>query len=449
MDEFFGSVWWLLVTLGLLVTFHEFGHFWVARRLGVRVLRFSIGFGRPLWQRTGRDGTEYVVAAIPLGGYVKMLDEREGDVAPEQLQHSFNRKSVWARIAIVAAGPAANIVFAIAAFWLMFVVGKPDFLPIVAPPTGLAAEAGLREGDRLLQLGDHPLESWTDSTISLVEAVLDRADVTLRVADANGNQRTLTLPMSRLDPALDEREALDALGIRSRRQVIEPVVGKVIAGRPAERAGLRDGDRILTINDHPVADFAALYARIQSEAARDPALTLAVRRDGNLLTLRATAEASTDAAGKQNFQLGLMAPPAVRDTVLRYGPLAAIPAAVRETWRLTSTTVVFLKHMALGRASLDNVAGPIGIAQVANSSASLGVAWFLSFLALMSLSIGILNLLPIPVLDGGHLLYYLIELLKGSPVSERVLVAGQYVGLALLAGLMGLAFFNDIVRLIS
>ncbi len=449
MEEFFGSVWWLLVTLGLLVTFHEFGHFWVARRLGVKVLRFSIGFGRPLWQRTGRDGTEYVVAAIPLGGYVRMLDEREGEVAPEQLDQSFNRKSVWARIAIVAAGPAANILFAIAAFWLMFVVGKPDFLPIVAAPTGLAAEAGLREGDRLLQLGDRSLDSWTDSTIGLIEAALNRADVPLRVADANGNQRTLTLPMSRLDLALDEREALQALGIKARSPVIEPVIGKVIAGRPADRAGLRDGDRILSINEQPVADFEAIYQRIQSEAARDPALSLTVRRDGNLLTLRATAESGTGADGKPNFQLGMMAPPVVRDTVLQYGPLEAIPAAVRETWRLTTTTVVFLKHMALGRASLDNVAGPIGIAQTANFSASLGVAWFLSFLALMSLSIGILNLLPIPVLDGGHLLYYLIELLKGSPVSERVLVAGQYVGLALLAGLMGLAFFNDIVRLIS
>ena len=447
MGEFFGSIWWLLVTLGLLVTFHEFGHYWVARRCGVKVLRFSIGFGRPLWTRIGRDGTEYVVAAIPLGGYVRMLDEREGEVPAAERDQAFNRKPVGQRIAIVAAGPLANILFAIGAFWLMFVVGKPDFLPVVGEPAGIAAEAGLREGDRLARIGERPVSTWTDATIALVEAVLVRRDVPLSVVAADGGERTLTLPLSRIDRALDEREAMQALGIRARAPVAPAVVGRVLPGRPGERAGLAAGDRIVSVNERAVETFPQLYEAIQAEAARDPALVLKVRREGALLTIRATAEAGTGADGQPNFQLGLAQRDA-RDTVLRYGPLEALPAAVRETWRMTSTTVAFLAHMALGRASLDNVAGPIGIAQTANTSASMGLAWFLSFLAIMSLSIGILNLLPIPILDGGHLLYYLIEVVKGSPVSERALVAGQYVGLALLAGLMGLAFYNDILRLV-
>jgi len=447
MGEFFGSIWWLLVTLGLLVTFHEYGHYWVARRCGVKVLRFSIGFGRPLWTRIGRDGTEYVVAAIPLGGYVRMLGEREGEVPAAELDQAFNRKPVSQRIAIVAAGPVANILFAIAAFWLMFVVGKPDYLPVVGEPTGIAAEAGLREGDRIAAIGETPVSTWTDGTIALVTAVLARRDLPLQVVAPDGGERTLQIPFSRLDRGLDEREALQALGIRARTPVAPAVVGRALPDRPGARAGLRDGDLILSVNGRPVETFAAMYDAIQAEAAKSPELELAVRRDGSLLTLRATAERGTGSDGQPNFQLGL-AQGDTRDTVLRYGPLAAIPAAVGETWRMTSATIAFLGHMALGRASLDNVAGPIGIAQTANTSASLGVAWFLSFLAIMSLSIGILNLLPIPILDGGHLLYYLIEVVKGSPVSERALVAGQYVGLALLAGLMGLAFYNDILRLL-
>jgi regulator of sigma E protease len=316
----------------------------------------------------------------------------------------------------------------------------------VGAPSGIAAEAGLREGDRLLALGERRLDTWTDATIALVEAALARRDQSLTVRSAEGGERALTLPLSRIDDGLDEREAMAALGIRARPPVVPSVVGRVVAGRPADRAGLRAGDRVVAVNDLPVETFVSLYDAIQAEAARNPALALKVRRDGSLLTLAATAEPGVGADGKPNFQLGL-APPDARDTVLRYGPVEALPAAVRETWRMTATTAAFLWHMAAGRASLDNVSGPIGIAQTANFSASLGVAWFLSFLALMSLSIGILNLLPIPILDGGHLLYYLIEVVKGSPVSEQALVAGQYVGLALLAGLMGLAFYNDILRL--
>ncbi len=447
MTEFLGSVGWFVVTLGLLITFHEFGHFWVARRLGVRVLRFSVGFGRPLWRRHGRDGTEYVIAAIPLGGYVKMLDEREEAVPGAAAAQSFNRQPVWGRIAIVAAGPLANILFAVGAFWLMFVIGKPDFRPIIDEPSGIAASAGLRAGDELVKIDGREVATWSEATIALVKVALARSDVDLEVREPDGDLRSARLAVSGLPRHLDEREALAAIGIRARAPIAPAVAGRIVAGRPAAAAGLRPGDAIESVNGHPVADFRALIDLVQTEAARDPRLQLGIRRDGNRLDVAVTAEAAAGPDGSPRWLIGI-APPDLRDAVRRYGLLAALPAAVEETWRMTATTLEFLGRMLVGHASLDNVAGPVGIAQTANSSASMGLPWFLSFLALMSLSIGILNLLPIPILDGGHLLYYLIELVKGSPVSNRVMVVGQYVGLLMLAGLTGLAFYNDLARLL-
>jgi regulator of sigma E protease len=447
MADILGSIWWLIVTLGLLVTFHEFGHFWVARRLGVKVLRFSIGFGRPLWQRVGKDGTEYVLAAIPLGGYVRMLDEREGDVPAALLDQSFNRKSVWTRMAIVAAGPLANIVFTVAAFWAMFVIGKPDFLPILDAPTKLAADAGFRAGDRLLAFDDERVGTSGEATLALVEAVIERRDVSVRVAAEDGSERTIDLPLSRLAQGLSEREALPEVGLRWRSSRKPPEVTAVESGMPAANAGILPGDLIEAVNSRETPHSTALQEAIASEAAENPDLSLRVRRGGELLTLALRAELD-QSDGRKRYRIGI-ALPDPRDTVLRHGPLAAVPAAFAETWRTTTKTLEFLAHMVVGRASLENVAGPIGIARTANASAQFGLTWFINFLAILSLGIAILNLLPIPILDGGHLLYYLIELVKGSPVSENAMAAGQYVGLVLLAGLMGLAFYNDILGLVS
>lgn len=452
MGEFFGSVWWLLVTLGLLITLHEYGHFWVARRMGVRVLRFSIGFGTPLWRKVGRDGTEYVVAAIPLGGYVRMLDEREPDQPVDaDARTAFNRQPLKARAAIVAAGPIANLAFAVLAFWAMFVVGKPDYLPNVGATTGLAAEAGIARGDRLLALDGEALPTWTQAQIALVRAALARRDVPLTIREADGDERTLVLPLSKIPEGHDERAALVAIGLSAWRPWVPAEIGRVREDSPAARAGLAAGDRIVAMGGMPVEGFEAIPPLLQELAAGGDAVAFTVARGGERIELMVQPEASAQADGSRRWLVGIE-PVAQRfppDTELRHGPLAAIPAAFAETWKMTTTTFEFLKHMVVGRASLENLSGPIGIAQTANVSATLGVAWFLSFLALMSLSIGLLNLMPVPILDGGHLLYYLIEAIKGSPVSERVLAAGQYVGLVLLAGLMGLAFYNDIARLLS
>lgn len=443
MTEFFGSVWWLIVSLGILVTFHEFGHYWVARRCGVRVLRFSVGFGKPLWKRIGRDGTEYVVAWIPLGGYVKMLDEREVEVAPSERHESFNAKSVWQRIAIVAAGPVANLLLCIALLWLMFVVGKPDFQPDVGRAEGIAAEAGFQAGDRLLEVDGRATRTWSEAGIALATAVIDREPTAVRVRTAEGDERVRLLPLDRPGLELSEERPFTDLGLRP---AWPAVVGEVSAGSAADAAGLRAGDRIVALDGRPVHTYDQVSPLLQELAGPDSALALQIERDGRRQVLEVRPQRA-ERDGQAVWQLGVLAAPLEQDALLRFGPLAAVPAALAETRQMTSDVLGMLWRMVSGQASLKNISGPITIARVANGSAGLGPAWFLNFLAILSLSLCIMNLLPIPVLDGGHLLYYLIELVKGSPVGERGLMAGQYIGLALLAGLMGLAFYNDILRL--
>ena len=449
MTEFLGSIWWLLVSLGVLVTFHEFGHYWVARRCGVRVLRFSVGFGKPLWTRHGKDGTEYVIAAIPLGGYVKMLDEREGEVAPADVAQAFNRQSVWKRIAIVVAGPFANLLLCVAMLWGMFVIGRPDYAPVVGQVQGIAAGAGLQRGDTLLAVGERETPTWSEVQLALIPAALDHTDIGVRVRTAAGNEATRRLTLSQLPQGFEERRAVEAIGLTPRHQLVPALIGRVAPDTPAWGV-LAEGDRIIAVDGHPVTAWKDIGPLVQQLGGQGVSAMVEVERAGERLALDLQPKRVQPETGAAYWALGVASaavaePP--MDAVLRYGPLAAVPAALREAAHQTHQLLSMIGRAFSGRVSVQNtVAGPITIARAANAYASHGAAWYLSLLAMLSLSLGILNLLPIPILDGGHLLYYLIELVKGSPVSERVMAAGQYIGLALIAGLMGLAFYNDIIN---
>jgi len=458
MSEFLGSIWWLLVALGLLITFHEFGHYWVARRMGVRVLKFSIGFGKKLWSKTGRDGTEYVIAAIPLGGYVKMLDEREGEVEDCDLDQAFNRKSVWARIAIVIAGPAFNLIFTLLAFWMMFLVGMPESRPVIGEVSGIAASAGIKTGDRIVSMNGEDTDTWSHAIMELITLALDRDKVTLELEQANGKQRQVELDLGQLGNDFQEEKALEGIGIMPWRASLPAIIGEVSTDSPAYHAGFKVNDRIVSINGDPIPDWGWVGALIQKHGASGQPLKVEVERAHGILELSVTPEEDSTGTFSKRLILGVTNKPA--DAKLqaqverayfmhKYGLFSGLSAAASEMWRLTGTTLGLLGRMLTGSASVKNLSGPISIAQFANSSANAGVSSFLFFLGAISLSLGILNLLPIPVLDGGHLLYYLIELVKGSPVSEQIQAKGQFVGLVALFGLMGIAFFNDILRLVG
>ena len=447
MQEFFGSIWWLIVSLGVLVTFHEFGHYWVGRRFGIRVLRFSVGFGRPLWLRRGRDGTEWVVAAIPLGGYVKFLDEREheGVMSKAEQAEAFNRKPPWQRFLVALAGPVFNLALCFALLWGMYLVGRGDFQPIVGRSSGIAASAGVQPGDRILRIEGASMDTWAHAAIALTNSALDRRAVDVEVKGADGAERHVALDLAKLDADFDEAKVLEGLGLVPKQRLLPAVIGVVTADSPAAASGLQAGDRIVAIGDAAVTDWLDVPAQIQQQAGTAP-LRLAVERDGQQRSIEVAPRREGD-----GWRIGIGPEPVSvpYDALLQFGPVDAIGAAARETARLTGATVDLLWHMVSGRASLKNISGPISIAQYANATAEAGFASFLNFLAILSLSLFIMNLLPIPILDGGHLVYCLVEMVKGSPVSERAMAAGQYVGLALLAGLMGLAFYNDILRLVS
>ncbi len=444
MSDFFGAIWWFIVTLGVLVTFHEFGHFWVARRCGVRVLRFSVGFGRALWSRLAKDGTQYQVAMVPLGGYVLMLDERTGEVAPDERAQAFNRQPVLKRIAIVIAGPLANLLLCLAFLWATYLIGWPDLAPLIGQPAGLAAEAGLREGDRIVSVGEQATPTWTQAITPLALAAIDRRPVTLTVSDAAGRTSQHNLPLDRLSADFDQSNPLAAIGLTTSIAQDRPVIG-IVADDAAARGILRPGDEILRIGQQPVTRFSEIPEALQSQARSGQALAIELRRDGRLARV-SVAPKQVQSQGKTVWQLGIGAKREL--TVLRYGPVDALGAAFTETGKQTREILGFIARLVKGEASSKNLSGVIGIAQAAQAEASLGVSRLLFFMASLSLTLCIMNLLPIPVLDGGHLLYYLIELVSGRPVGEKVLVAGQYIGLALLAGLISLAIYNDLVRTI-
>ena len=439
----------------VLVTVHEFGHYWVARRLGFKVLRFSVGFGRAIWTRLGGpDRTEYVLAAVPLGGYVKLLDERESPVAPEELSRSFTHRPHWQRIAVLLAGPGANFLFAILLLTAMLLVsGSTELRPMLGPVSAdsPAARAGVHSGDEIVAVNNHKVASQREVWIALLEGVTARGPLTMRLRDASGRERPVQMEFasSAERRALsDPATGLGGLGLRFQEMPIPPLLGTVSPDGPAARAGLRAGDEILSINGEPVPDFLALVALVRAHP--DESLAVQYRRDGRDLATRvAVAGVVQDGVRIGRIQVtqphAAVYPPGMLRHV-RYGPLAALAEAGREAWSMTLLQARMLVRMLAGEVSVKNLSGPLTIAQLAGDSASAGVAAFLSFLVLISLALGFMNLLPIPILDGGQVVMQAIEWLKGSPLSERVHAAGQQVGIALVVLLLGLALYNDISR---
>src|SRR5215469_1229664 len=446
---------WFIVAVGLLVTVHEFGHFWAARRLGFKVLRFSVGFGKPLLTHVaGADRTEYVLAAVPLGGYVKLLDEREGPVEPAELPRSFTRRPPWQRILVLLAGPAFNILFAVLVLWgMLWANGMTEVRPTVGDVTAnsIAARAGLKSGDEIRAINGATVSGQRDVVFDLLDAMSSRGVAKLTVRGSAGETRELAFSV----PDAGERRRLTepaelfrGLGFQFWTPPVPPVLGPVTPDGPAAHAGLAAGDRIVAIDGVPMNDFRQIVEYISARPATR--VNIDYRRGGVTHSVQLTV-ASEEAGGRRIGRIRVMQPQGVSypPSMLLHTDLHAGTALVRagdEAWSMTVLQARLFWRMVLGRVSLKNLSGPLSIAEFAGDSAEAGVASFLSFLVLISLSLGFLNLLPIPILDGGQILFQVAEWLKGSPLSERAQALGQQVGIALLIVLMGVALYNDIAR---
>ncbi len=444
-----------LGALLLLILVHEWGHYWVARRVGVKVLRFSIGFGKPLWlSRRGPDQTEWVIGAFPFGGYVRMLDEREGPVLPEEAPRAFNRQSLPRRFAIVLAGPLANFILAFLIYWGLYLYGIPGLVPYVdAPPQGtLAASAGFQAGERITRVGSQPVETWNEVQLLLIDQALERGRLELETRDDAGHIALHGLDLSELAPAQRDADLLDQIGLRPWDFPIPPEAGRVLPDSPAGHAGLQTGDRIVAVDGQPLASWQALVKIIRASANRPLVMTL--ERHGAPQTITITPHAEQGERGEVVGKIGV-SPRLTPElnarywTTVREGPLDALQHAGSKTWEVIRLTFKTFAAMVAGEASWKNVGGPIQIADYAGQTARMGAIPYLTFIALISISLGALNLLPVPLLDGGHLMYYVVELIKGSPVSDRTLALTQRVGLMILTALMGFALYNDIQRLLT
>ena len=454
-----------IVTISVLVTVHEFGHFQVARWSGVKVLRFSVGFGKPLWQKSfGKDQTEFVLAAIPLGGFVKMLDERELEAEREEnpeaaqinysetdLKRAFNRQAVWKRMLIVCAGPAANLLLAIALYWLLFMQGVTGVRPIVGEVANnsLAAQASLKTGALIQSIAGKPIKSWQDARWILLEKSLTGKPVEIETINDNELQ-LLTLSFEGIngDPEID---VLKKLGISEFEPILPATISVILPHSAAEKAGFQPNDTIVSINHSAIKRWDELVSTIKTNPAK--ALTFEVMRQQKVISIVATPEAVKD-NGQSIGRLGASAKPSQADLdklliEQHYSPMQSLQQAVKKTWDTSTFSLKMLWQMLLGKVSVKSLSGPVTIATIAGESANLGIKPFLEFLALVSISIGVLNLLPIPVLDGGHLMYYVVEIVKGSPVSTKTMLAGQNIGFGLLGLLMIIAIFNDFNRLIA
>jgi regulator of sigma E protease len=451
----------LLATVGaflfailVLVTVHEWGHFWVARRLGVRVERFSVGFGQALlrWHRRG-DPTEYVIAAIPLGGYVKMVDEREGEVPAEDRPFAFNRQRLWKRSAIVLAGPLANFLFAILLYWGILVAGEEGIRPEVGTvtPDSVAAVGGFEPGDLIKRVGERDTPAWNAVWMATLLGAVDGEDLVYLIERPSGVLLERVIDgdaLAALDPS---RDFLNQVGLVSARPVVPAVIGELVPGDPAERAGIQLGDRVLSVDDQPIETWSALVEAIQAHP--DETVLLGIERDGALLDISLTPKATaSDDRVIGRIGAGTEIPDDLFDAYrveISYGVVGALGEAVGRVLDTSYLTLRIIGSMLAGHASAESISSPIGIADTAGKTASFGVEPFLKFLALLSISLGLLNLLPIPVLDGGHLLFFLVEAVRGKPLSEEVQEQGVRVGIALLIALMSMAFYNDIVRLLG
>jgi len=451
-------LWTLLgfiVAVSLLVTVHEFGHYWVARKLDFKVLRFSVGFGTPLWKKVaGADRTEYVFAALPLGGYVKLLDEREGPVDPADLSRSFTRKAPWQRILVLLAGPGFNFAFAILLLWgMLWIVGSPDVRAVVGGVAAgsPAARAGLRADDEIIRLDDALVQGRGDVVLGLIDAMSGDGVTRLAVRSASGAERELELRVD--DPA--ERRALTepsalmrGVGLRFWSQPVPAQIGRVLPAGPAEQAGLQVGDLITAIDGQPIGDFVAMSEALAVRPNRD----VVIRYERGGVSATTTVRTSADLVdGREVGRIRIETPPSapLPDSMIvhrRFGPVQALGESLQRAWDMTVLQAKMFARMIIGQVSIKNLSGPITIAEYAGDSARSGLTGFVGFLVLISLSLGFLNLLPIPMLDGGQIVYQTIEWIKGSPLSERVQAAGQSVGIALLFLLMGVALFNDLAR---